>query len=285
MKTPATPISESWLEEFSLDGAGVLRQVVPESWIVRMRLAIEGALQNHGPLAMNIARKDGETFFNDLFLWRLHEDFREFAFDSPLPELAAQILQSAQVRLFYDQLFVMEPGCETGTPWHQDLPYWPIRGSDVISIWVPFDVVSPENGVVSYVKGSHRWGKMIRPASPRLSAAGVVDDMSTDDAVVEFDPHAKNVQLLKWTLEPGDVLVHHGLTVHGAPPNSTRDRRRRALAIRYVGPKTRFDPRPGTWIHDTKVKKYVPLPELAAGEPLGGELFPTVWPRETPVQP
>jgi ectoine hydroxylase-related dioxygenase (phytanoyl-CoA dioxygenase family) len=66
--------------------------------------------------------------------------------------------------------------------------------------------------------------------------------------------------------------------VHGAPANTTPDRRRRALAVRFVGPQTRYDPRPGTWIHDKKVKAHLPLPELAAGDPLSGALFPKVWP-------
>jgi ectoine hydroxylase-related dioxygenase (phytanoyl-CoA dioxygenase family) len=277
-----TSVSESWLAGFCEDGAGVLRRVVPQLWITRMRGAIDEVLAQQGPLAMNIASKGGR-FHNDLFLWRAHEDFRAFIFESTLPELAAQILKSLEVRLFYDQLFVMEPGGQTGTPWHQDLPYWPIRGADVISIWVPFDSVSPENGVVSYVRGSHRWEKLIRPASPRLAAAGVVDEMRTDDSKIDFKPDAEGIHLLKWTLDPGDVLVHHGLTVHGAPPNSTADRRRRALAVRFVGPQTRFDPRPGTWIHDTKVKEHIPLPQLAAGEPLSGELFPRVWPCERPA--
>lgn len=277
MQRESNPVSESWLASYSQDGAGVLRGVVPEPWIGRMRSAIDAVLQLEGPLAMNIAPKTSGAFFNDLFLWRTNGEFRAFAFDSPLPELASQILGSTEVRLFYDQLFVMEPGGETGTPWHQDLPYWPIRGPEVISIWVPFDSVSPENGVVSYVKGSHRWNKLIRPASPRLAAAGVADNMSTSDTL-DFDPSDENLQFLKWNLEPGDVLVHDGLTVHGAPANKTRDRRRRALAVRFVGPQTRYDPRPGTWIHDRKVRACLPLPDLAAGDPLSGALFPQVWP-------
>jgi ectoine hydroxylase-related dioxygenase (phytanoyl-CoA dioxygenase family) len=281
MKHDTNAVTESWLADFSEDGAGVLRGVIPQEWIARMRTAVDGVLETEGPLAMNIAPKTSGAFFNDLFLWRTNEAFRAFAFDSPLPELASRILRAPEVRLFYDQLFVMEPGGKTGTPWHQDIPYWPIRGPDVISIWIPFDSVSPENGVVSYVRGSHRWNKLIRPSSPRLAAAGVVDEMSTSDGRVEFDPTAENLQFLNWNLDPGDVLVHDGLTVHGAPANATRDRRRRALAVRFVGPQTRYDPRPGTWIHDRKVRAYLPLPTLAAGDPLGGELFPQVWPMDS----
>lgn len=273
-----TLVTEQWRQAFDRDGAGVLRQVIPQVWIERMRSAIEGTLSTQGPLAINLAPRTKGAFFNDLFLWRLNAEFRAFEFESPLPQLAAEILAADEVRLFYDQLFVMEPNGETGTPWHQDLPYWPIRGPDVISIWVPFDFVSPENGVVSYIKGSHRWEKLIRPASPRLAAAGVTDEMSTSGENLDFAPEDPKHEILAWSLEPGDVLIHHGLTVHGAPANRTQDRRRRALAVRFTGPQTRYDPRPGTWIHDTRVRAYLPLPDLQAGEPLRGELFPRIWP-------
>jgi ectoine hydroxylase-related dioxygenase (phytanoyl-CoA dioxygenase family) len=278
MNVDTTAVSDSWRRDFDRDGAGVLRQVIPQAWIERMRTAIEGTLRAEGPLAVNLAPRSQGAFLNDLFLWRTNPDFRAFVFESPLPRLAAQILAADEVRLFYDQLFVMEPKGATGTPWHQDLPYWPIQGPDVISIWVPFDAVSPENGVVSYIKGSHRWAKLIRPKSPRLTAEGVTDEMSTSNQGKDFNPDAPDIELLKWNLEPGDVLVHHGMTVHGAPANQTQDRRRRALAVRFAGPQTRYDPRPGTWIHDTRVRAHLPLPDLQAGEPLRGELFPKVWP-------
>jgi ectoine hydroxylase-related dioxygenase (phytanoyl-CoA dioxygenase family) len=275
----ATAITREWIEDYQKKGAGVLRQVIGAEWIGHMRDAIAMVLGGGSNLAMNLASDKG-AFFNDLFLWRWNEEFRRFIFDSPLPELAAAILQTDDVRLFYDQLFVMEPGGETGTPWHQDLPYWPIKGPDVLSIWVPFDPVSPDNGVVSYVAGSHLWQKRIRPASPRLTAAGEVDTVSRSDDAIAFDPKDAAHEYLTWTLEPGDVLVHHGMTVHGAPPNSTTDLRRRALAVRYVGPETRYDPRPGTWIHDSKVRAYLPLPDLQPGDPLDCDLFPKVWPRK-----
>lgn len=275
MTNHAQLISDSWLFSFGRDGAGVLRQVIPDTWIDRMRLAIDGVLNGESLLAMNLAPRTSGAFHNDLFLWRVHVDFQAFVFESPLPRLAAQIFRADEVRLFYDQLFVMEPDGETGTPWHQDQPYWPIQGKNIISIWVPFDSVSPENGVVSYVKGSHRWNKLIRPTSPRLAAAGLMDPMSEHR---DFDPSDPDIEFLTWNLEPGDVLVHDGLTVHGAPPNTTANRRRRALAIRFVGPDVTYDPRPGTWIHDKKIREHLPLPTIAAGEPLTGELFPIVFP-------
>jgi len=62
-----------------------------------------------------------------------------------------------------------EPAEET--PLHHDLPYWPVRGEQIISIWVLFDLATPESGAVTYVRGSHRWGKMYSPAAFGASGA------------------------------------------------------------------------------------------------------------------
>jgi ectoine hydroxylase-related dioxygenase (phytanoyl-CoA dioxygenase family) len=74
------------------------------------------------------------------------------------------------------------------------------------------------------------------------------------------------------------VLIHKGLTVHGAAGNTSSDKRRRALAVRYTGDDARYDPRPGTFMEMESVRANVPAPGVAKGEPMGGALFPRVWP-------
>ena len=39
------------------------------------------------------------------------------------------------LNFFYDQIFVKEPGGTTATPWHQDFPYLPISGDQILRIW------------------------------------------------------------------------------------------------------------------------------------------------------
>jgi ectoine hydroxylase-related dioxygenase (phytanoyl-CoA dioxygenase family) len=149
-----------------------------------------------------------------------------------------------------------------------------VSGEQVVSIWVPFDQVGPDNGVVAYVRGSHRWGKAFRPQAFDEANAGAFA-ASPFPPMPDLDGH----ELISWRLEPGDVLIHHPLTIHGAPGNSTADRRRRALAVRYVGDDARYDPRPGTFMDMENVRRHVPEPGLEAGAAMGGALFPRVWPR------
>ena len=72
-------------------------------------------------------------------------------------------------------------------------------------------------------------------------------------------------------MEPGDALLFHPLLLHGSRGNASRLARRRALALRWAGEDVRYAPRPSAmpllWEHGLK-----------PGDPLGGPLFPLVYP-------
>jgi len=80
--------------------------------------------------------------------------------------------------------------------------------------------------------------------------------------------------------EPGDVLVHHAMTVHGAPANNTQDRRRRAIAVRFADRRLATIRGRGRGFTTRVYVLICPLPDLQAGDALRGELFPRVWPSE-----
>ena len=263
------------------DGAAVVRGVLPMDWIERMRVAIDRILADPGAAAVEYT-PEGKTgrYYGDFFLWLRDADFAAFHRDGPLPELAARFMGSAAVRFFYDQLLVKEPQTAEPTPWHQDLPYWPVRGSHILSVWVPFDRADRTSGVVTYVKGSHRWGKFYAPAAfgQKTGFADLYARMGLEP-VPDIDAMAGDLDLTDWTVEPGDVIVHHPLTLHGAPGNASTTGRRRGLALRYLGDDAVWDAREGTFIDNPRVRALLPAITLADGDPVTGTLFPAVWPR------
>jgi ectoine hydroxylase-related dioxygenase (phytanoyl-CoA dioxygenase family) len=256
------------------DGAAVARGVVSLDWIELMRAAIDAEMAGTSLTAAEYGREAGR-FYGDFFLWLRSPRFRAFAFDSPLPELAAHVMGSKTVNLLYDQLFVKEPGSTERTPWHQDLPYWPVEGEQIVSIWAPFDAAGPDNGVVTYIKGSHLWGQTYRPQAfdARNACAFAASPYAP---MPDIDAEPDRFEFLSWSVEPGDVLIHRGLTVHGAAGNLTSDRRRRALALRYTGDDACYSTRPGTFMEMASVRANVPAPDLDEGAPMGGALFPCV---------
>ena len=93
--------------------------------------------------------------------------FRAAALASPAAGIAAALMGSANADFFYDQLFVKEPGTAHPTPWHQDQPYWPVKGWQIASVWVALDRIDRSNGAVEFIAGSHRWGVHYRPTAFR----------------------------------------------------------------------------------------------------------------------
>ena len=278
-------VTDEVIEQFDADGAAVLRSVIPAEWIDRMREAVDAALTNPTPAGGNYESSNGR-FASDFFVWLQHPEFRAFIFESPLAEIAQRMMRSSKVNFFYDHLLVKEPGTQNPTPWHQDYPYWCVDGWNVISIWVPFDLAGPENGVVRYVKGSHKLGKFWRPQIFGSYKAGgntprsVIDALPGMENVPDIDGSPDDFELLTWTLNPGDVLVHHARTLHGAGGNLSIDKRRRALATRWTGDDVVYDPRPGTFEQSDKYS-FATRGRLPAGKgaAMDSPLFPRVIPR------
>ncbi len=277
----ARPLGEDEIAAYWNDGAAVLRGVVDAAWIKVMRTAIDRILAAPGPASIEYTPegKPGR-YYGDFFLWRRDPDFRAFMADSPMPEIAAQVMNSTKLNFFYDQLLVKEPGTEEPTPWHQDLSYWPLRGRDILSIWVPFDPANEDSGIVVYLKGSHQWGKMYAPATfgKNTGFAELYARMGLEpvpDIEAERDRH----EILTWELEPGDVIIHHPLVLHYASGNRSKTGRRRGLALRYLGDDAVYDDRPGTFLENPKVRALLPDFDVKDGERPEGDVFPKVWPR------
>lgn len=81
--------------------------------------------------------------------------------------------------------------------------------------------------------------------------------------------------IVHFDVEPGDVIIHHVKTVHGAGGNSS-DVWRRAVSFRYCGEKVRYFDRPGS-IPQVGVSH-----RLKNGDRLFAKDYPLVWPKPWP---
>jgi ectoine hydroxylase-related dioxygenase (phytanoyl-CoA dioxygenase family) len=261
-------ISKEQIETFNEDGAVCLRGVISDHWVEVLREATQDVLDR--PSTMAIEYEDADApgrFLGDQFVWTERKGFRDFIFDSPAAGIAAQLMGAHKINFFYDHLLVKEPGAQSPTPWHQDAPYWKVKGWQVCSLWIALDPVDDANGAVKYVKGSHKWGKLYQPQSftgdDRYKAAGLEPCPDIDATVPVAD-------VLSWSIEPGDCLAHHSHVIHGAGPNTTSDRRRRGYATRWTGDDVVYDPRPGT-------ADILRDPGIESGAAMDCDLFPVVW--------
>ncbi len=260
-------ITEDEIRTFQEDGIVCLRGLFTPDWVARMRDAAEDSLEKPGELHAELAslRAEKGRFFHDTFIWTRNDACKQFVFESPAARLAAQVMRSKKINIFFDQWLIKEPETETRTPWHHDMTYWPIGGAQICTLWLALDPVTAESGAVEYVKGSHRWGQKFKPAS--FSGSNQYKEALPE--VPDIDAMRDELSLVQYELEPGDCTIHHALTVHGSPGNKSLQTRRRAHVSRWAGDDATFRPREG-------LQEMPPLPELAPGAPLDSELWPRV---------
>ncbi len=264
----ADAIGEDDVTAFWRDGIVCLRGLIDGQTVEALRAEIERELAAPGPLELDLTRGMNGRFFGNTFVCHHRPGFRSFVEDGPGAALAARFLRSTTSTLLFDQLLIKEPGTETPTPWHHDLPYWPVAGDQVCTLWIALDPVTKESGAVEYVKGSHRWGQHYAPIAFVRDGLYRTDLPALPDVAAERDRH----DFACYELAPGDATLHHALTIHGAPGNARRDRRRRAYIQRWCGDDMRWAPRPG-------IQPMLRDPGLVPGDALPCELFPRIWPR------
>lgn len=210
------------------------------------------------------------SFLLDTGISAKQRAFRRFVLNGAAPEIAAALLQSEKVNFFGDQVFVKEPGTRERTAFHQDATYFEIEGDRCCVLWIPVDPVTLESGTMQYVRGSHRDGKLY---APNVFVAQTPLPGAQEETLPDIEGHSEDYDIVHFDVEPGDVIVHHYLTVHGTGGNQSRYQVRRAASLRYCGDDIRFCSRP--WaprqLHHTH--------HLKDGDPLTGPDFPVVWTR------
>jgi ectoine hydroxylase-related dioxygenase (phytanoyl-CoA dioxygenase family) len=263
---PSRSVTDVERATYERDGVVRLRGIFPVEWLAFLEDAVERAMAAPGPFGEEYTPAGSAgRFFGDLELAERLPDFRRFALESPAAEIAGRVMGATEVRFFYDQLLVKEPGTEERTPWHQDQPYWAVSGREVCSLWLPLDPMSEDVGV-EYLCGSHLW--------PEYSPYHFKDHSPYADTglppLPDIERERDRHRIVRFGMEPGDCLVFQAMIVHGAPGNRS-PRRRRALSTRWTGDDARYCRRRG------EVAIPTVDPGLSHGEPLGGERFPLVW--------
>jgi len=259
-------LSEAQVADYERDGALYLPSVADQGWVARCRAGIERALSD-GSRKVNSLGK----YFGQLRCWETDADLRAFCTQSPISEIAAQLMRSDKVNLFYDQAFVKEQANSQPTPWHNDLPYWPVRGTQIITLWIALDDVTLANGGLEFIRGSHKMCKRYRPYY--VDDAGQLtepfDSGDEFEDMPDFEASRAQHDILAWDMAPGDALAFHAFTVHGARATSGTNRRR-GYAVRMTGRDVRY--------FDGKVANAeIVNPLLKSGDVLDSAQYPVLY--------
>jgi phytanoyl-CoA hydroxylase len=147
------------------------------------------------------------------------------AFYDPVWKALAEGLIGEECSAFEPEWFNKPPLSTKGTPPHQDNFYFSLKPCHVVTIWMALDVVDDENACVRYIPGSH-----LLPTRPH--ARGGV--LGFSQQISDYGP-ADTAQEVPIHLQPGDVMAHHGNTIHLAGANTSATRHRRAFAMVFKG--------------------------------------------------
>jgi ectoine hydroxylase-related dioxygenase (phytanoyl-CoA dioxygenase family) len=255
---------------YQTEGAVVLRAVFAPHWIESLRVGLDVNLARPGPWACEYTPAGGPGRFRDDYCnWDRIDQYRDFVEHAPAAALVGRLMASTTVRFFHEHVLVKEPGTREPTPWHHDQPYYPVDGDQVCSIWLPLDPV-PEAACPRFVAGSHRWPGYLTPRTfvDQQPYAGA----QVHRPVPDIDAEPDRYRLLSWDLAPGDCVVFHMKTVHGAPGTEGLTGRRRAFSTRWLGDDAVWAERPYA------TSPPFPDVDLRPGEPLDHPRFPQLLP-------
>lgn len=141
---------------------------------------------------------------------------------------AVESLIGPDILCWMSELIVKEPHSPKVLTMHQDLTYWGLGAIDgMVTVWLALSPATPASGCMDFVRGSHK-----NPILPHADSFAENNLLSRGQEVqVEVRPEDK----VAIELAPGQISLHHGLTIHGSGPNVSDDRRIAAV-VRYVTP-------------------------------------------------
>ncbi len=210
-----------------------------------------------------LAGTDG-AFFEDHANPNFLPAYRNLLFATGLCRHLAALIESANLWLLYEQIWI-KPQNSQATPWHQDLPYIPMSGRQLVNAWIPLDPVD-SNSALKFLIGSHT-GPLYNP--PTFNASDPNELLFFDDgrwppfpSITETESAPGDAHLvelrkfpksdskeLKWLVRtpvnPSDVVVFHPAIVHGGGETTT-GQVRRSISLRFFGDDAVVADRPET---------------------------------------
>jgi ectoine hydroxylase-related dioxygenase (phytanoyl-CoA dioxygenase family) len=175
----------------------------------------------------------------------------------------------------YEQVFKKEGGETRRTPWHQDTPYLPVRGTDLAVFWISFGSLDLA-GTLEFVERSHRdtlydgsafdldddtLGLYNDPAYPRLP---------------DIEANRDDFNIVAFPVEPGDVVIFHPSVLHGGGPTREHDVRQ-TLSLRFFGDDAVVAARPGADIPNKSTHPLSRVGRRSDGSPFRHEGFPKIY--------
>jgi len=134
------------------------------------------------------------------------------------------------------------------TPWHQDEAYWnPALDYRSISIWVPLQEATLENGCMQFVPGSHKL--------PIAKHQSIGNDPRVHGLELAPDANVDVEKAVACPLPAGGATMHLSSTLHYTSANRTDAPRRAYILVFHAPSKPRETPRRFPWQEEKRTAR------------------------------
>ena len=225
------------------DGVVHLPAALSRHTVERARQALQWSLENPGPGAAHLPSKGEGTFYQDLANPAALTRYAPLVRDTEIADIVASLWGSERVWFMYEQVFAKTGGTTRRTPWHQDTPYLPVQGRQVVVLWMSFEPVAVAHAL-EFVRGSHR-GTLYDGSrfDPDDDTAPLYGDGSLP-RLPDIEADRSRWPIAAWATEPGDVIAFHPAILHGGG-STTTSTSRHTLSLRFFGDDATVAARPG----------------------------------------
>ena len=230
LPTPQVGVDE--VTQFRREGYVVIPGVLPAVQVEACKVALSDLMQERIPRrSTNLYYEAGHSVEGlspeqrELKVRRLDS----FCDDHPVLAAAANARRLHAVldqlcgigrTLFQEMALVKPPGIGAAKPWHQDASYFMVRDpAHVIGTWIALDAATLDNGCMQFIPQSQFEGP-VPHVQESLASCYIRPDRLSRKPVVAVP------------MQPGDVVVFHGLIQHFTDDNRSATRRR-ALQFHY----------------------------------------------------
>ena len=135
------------------------------------------------------------------------ETYRQVAFEARTVDYVAALI-GPDIKFHHCKINVKRPRSDTRVGYHQDFSYTPHTNLDLAEALLLMDDMTPENGCLRVIPGSHLEGQVSLWHGGRFT--GEIEGSLLDD----FERRSKSI------LAPaGSVCLMHPLLMHGSDPN------------------------------------------------------------------
>ncbi len=265
------------INQFKTDGAILLKGKFNNKWIEKLKEGIKKGKKNPSPRFVNHTKdKNLPGYYEDFWTWNLHEEFKDFIFNSPMSKIASELMSAKKINLVMDNWFFREAGSKSMPPFHHDISYFDFEGSMCV-LWIPLESVTKEDGI-AWVKGSHLWNKLF--LRTRFNDGHYVDG---EEGIVngkkyELAPdileNKDNYEFLQWDLNVGDCIYFDIRTLHGGLNTALSKKDIHRYTLRMAKENSKIIYR-GDWAREERA--IMEANGYKNGDDLSGKMFPTLY--------